>query len=895
MSLVWKPSKWGRVFTRSDNWQVSLKETGLEIFKDSENFSVQFMDISEILLNRGIFWSKVRIVIPSKSLRFILKGIPNTEARNVASEFQKKGGRQASSELQSKTRDMATTIRKEWLRCALALLPTNRWISRDDVYVNLFTNHIYSDELKELISSEVEKANKNFLKKEIIECRSLFDKVEKSPLTEEQANAVVCFENRVLAVAAAGSGKTSTLIVKAAYALHRNLIAPDEILMLAFNKDAADEMQQRIKNRLSVVIKDPSKVAARTLHAFGLRIIGEATGKMPELAKWLEADNGVGAMADIVKSLSVSDQDFKQKWEFYKTVYAEDLPDFDEKEEPEDWDSETKAVGFRTRNGEVVKSREELMLADWLFYNGVEYIYEGRYKIDTADAQYRQYRPDFYYPAIDLYHEHYALDEKGNPPKHFTGYLDKVKWKRKKHEECETECIETTSFGLRSGTALSDLAKQLEDHGIKLNPQVDRPAKGRALPKDAEIVGMFRVFQTHVKNNRLDIKELRQRSGKYFFGYVSERKSLFLDLFEKVSREWEERLKKDNYIDFEDMLNLATDFVESGKWTSPYRLVMVDEFQDTSQARARLIKALVDGAHRYLFAVGDDWQGINRFAGADIGVMANFEKYFGEGERVYLTQTFRCPQNLCDVAGAFVMRNPIQIRKEISSISNKQDPSIICYAANAESSIELTEKHLNALYKKVEEGTVKPSTNSKVSVFILGRYNMDRPACLAKWKRKYAKHFSLNFSTVHGSKGREVDYVFLINVVKGKYGFPSRLEDDSLIKLAMPAGDSFPFAEERRLFYVALTRAKRLVIIYTFKESVSEFLEEIRHEPFKVELQIEDGSELKACPKCKAGNLVCKRGPHGSFMGCSNWPTCAYSFSLRKADNGSAEKVKLGF
>src|SRR5690606_30358876 len=130
---------------------------------------------------------------------------------------------------------------------------------------------------------------------------------------------------------------------------------------------------------------------------------------------------------------------------------------------------------------------------------------------------------------------------------------------------------------------------------------------------------------------------------------------------------WEAKLRADKCIDFEDMLNQASECVEAGRWTSPFDLVMVDEFQDVSHARARLVAALIDHPGKCLFAVGDDWQSINRFAGADLGVMTHFEETFGKAVTLKLETTFRCPQSLCDISSQFVQKNPNQIRKKVLS------------------------------------------------------------------------------------------------------------------------------------------------------------------------------------------------------------------------------------
>ena len=123
--------------------------------------------------------------------------------------------------------------------------------------------------------------------------------------------------------------------------------------------------------------------------------------------------------------------------------------------------------------------------------------------------------------------------------------------------------------------------------------------------------------------------------------------------------------------------------LEAGRWDSPYELVMVDEMQDASHARARLARALVAEPGRYLFAVGDDWQSINRFAGADPSVMTDFTGWFGPGQTLRLEQTFRSPQSICDISSAFIQRNPHQLRKHVVSATPEPDTPVTAVAVGA--------------------------------------------------------------------------------------------------------------------------------------------------------------------------------------------------------------------
>ncbi|WP_235366344.1 UvrD-helicase domain-containing protein [Caballeronia zhejiangensis] len=247
--------------------------------------------------------------------------------------------------------------------------------------------------------------------RELVDCKNLFDKVESKPLTEEQSRAVICFDNRVQVVASAGSGKTSTMVAKAAYAIDRGIVAPERIVLLAFNESAAEELEERTTKSFERLGMIHVSVRASTFHALGLGIIGKATGQKPDIPDWTtDTTAGFRKLTQIIDELKDASPSFRTNWDMFRCVTPRDLQTstFNGNDR---WD---------TINGKRVRSQEELFLANWLFFNGVNYRYEEQYRLPTADEDHRQYRPDFYYPDVDLYHEHFALDADGKAPAHFS-------------------------------------------------------------------------------------------------------------------------------------------------------------------------------------------------------------------------------------------------------------------------------------------------------------------------------------------------------------------------------------------------------------------------------------------------------------------------------------------
>lgn len=723
-------------------------------------------------------------------------------------------------------------------------------------------------------------ANEQHVQRELVESADFFATVEKAPLTEEQARAVLCFDSRVLLVAAAGSGKTSTLIAKAGYALAKGYEDAGEILLLAFNASAAAEMRGRLAQRLGPLGLPGSGIRAVTFHAFGLDVIAEVTGTKPSVAQWVTDGSEVEVLLAIIEELRQRDNAFGRRWNEFRSVFGDDLPPFDAEFAALDLGQRR----FRTANGEYVRSRGEQRLADWLYYNGIRYEYERPYEHDTATREHSQYRPDFYLPDIPAYLEHWALDRAGRPPASFAGYAENMAWKKDLHRQHGTTLLETTMAGVWTGQAFEDLEAALVRHGLRMSPQPERIPRAQSPLESRRLGALFRSVMVHAKSNRLTIADLRARAeadqGAFIF-----RRRLFLGLLEAIWREWDERLKRNEAIDFEDMLNLAADSIESGHWHNPYTLVMADEYQDVSHARARLLQALVRKPGTRLFAVGDDWQGINRFAGADLSAMTAFGDTFEDALTLRLETTFRCPQSLCDISSQFVQRNPRQIRKQVRAAGPDVNVPVTVIRAFDQSGIR---DLIRARIRELATGPHTQPTGRPLLVDVLGRYRKD--AVFKPESFDVDRRVEVTFRTVHSAKGLEADHVIVPNVVNDRFGFPSQIADDPVLLLAMPRGDDFPFAEERRLFYVALTRARRTVTLVTVAGRESPFIAELLGNP-GVRVVGADGRPAVAdvCPDCGQGVLVARLGPYGRFTGCSRFPDCTFN---RKVDRQPTARRK---
>lgn len=911
MAKEWSPSWWGQHLTGSPDWRLRLEDLELALTLGGRSYRINIEDESAYQVRAGTFWTDITFH-PGQPQAVKVDGLPNAHGsalvQTLSAALTEKRLREDVAFLQGKQREM-----DHWLGLKTELerncAQRRRWLTHEqqDAILgsqpNIQTAAIRSRLKQPGVAARlgpttqaIERSlaaweddhraawaalNAKHVERELVACKDLLDRVESKPLTSEQARAVVCFDNRVQVIASAGSGKTSTMVARAAYAIHRGLVDPKRIVLLAFNTQAAEELEERATRAFERLGMKDVKVKASTFHALGLRLVGKATGKKPDIPEWAtDAAAGVSKLAEIVDELKDHSSSFCRKWDLFRFVFGRDLPAFGAPEPVDAWDTQGKGA-LLTNRGERVKSMEELMIANFLFLNGVDYRYEERYPHDTADEEHRQYRPDFYYPDLGLFHEHFALDAEGVPPPRYKNYLEGVRWKRKLHAEKHTDLFETTSHGLRQGSDFERLERELTTRGLVFDPNPDReiPKEGQQPMESNDLLGLMRTFMSHAKSNGLNSRDLQKRLDAMPKSTFKHRHQMFLDLATPILAAWDEALKAEGGIDFEDMLNQAAEHLERGRVEPPYDLVMADEFQDASRARARLCRALVQGPGRFFFAVGDDWQSINRFAGADVSVMTDFRKWFGHGQVLKLEQTFRCPQALCDVSSAFVSKNPAQIAKRVHSETSAHGPVLQAFQVDSKTELaNAIDQFVMNLAEGVREGTIPPGRNEKVSVYVLGRYNADRQY-VPTTPSRFNRWVDVSFLTIHRSKGSEADYVILPEMITAFRGrsFPSTRTDDPVLALAMPDGDDFPLGEERRLFYVALTRARRAVAMFTTKGRCSTFLRELEEDGAAV-ITDTDGNAVQEqiCPACKQGVFVLRTGPYGEFESCSNFPACRY-------------------
>lgn len=266
-----------------------------------------------------------------------------------------------------------------------------------------------------------------------------------------------------------------------------------------------------------------------------------------------------------------------------------------------------------------------------------------------------------------------------------------------------------------------------------------------------------------------------------------------------------------------------------------------------------------------------DWQSIYRFTGSDVTITKEFSRHFGYTKTSILDKTFRFNNKLGDFASQFVMRNTTQIQKQIYSQRQINHPAVSLIKTNQD------QAGLNAALSAINS----QSQGEQISVLILARVSFKKPD-LSDLKRQYS-HFQLQFMTVHGSKGREADYVIILGMEKGKHGFPAEKATPPLLELLLPKAETFAYAEERRLFYVALTRAKHHVYLISDANKASDFIRELISDKYAMYSDEFHGEGLQdkiadiACSHCQTGFMVARDSQYGSFFGCNQYPLCKHT------------------
>lgn len=671
-----RATKMGQHLAQHPYNRVRLLNAGVEVSGDRHEYLIPFNQLVAIHCKRGIVWGELEFELPeAKVVR--LHGTDWQETQRFYHHLQQ-SWQAWSDEMAQISADVLSAQVTELEQ----LNQQDRWLKRSEL-TDICTMikgcfaaiPLPQQRLEEFDSCReryryclkwlnyglkmVDERNQQWTTRMLSEHAEFFEQVESQPLNSSQAQAVVNGENGVLVLAGAGSGKTSVLVARAGWLLLRKEATPEQILLLAFGRKAAEEMNDRIKERLHT-----ADIQAKTFHALALQIINHTGKKTLNISK-LEGD---------------------------------------------------------------AQARQKLLVKTW------------QQECAAKKAQAKGWRQ---WLTEDL---DWQVDEENY-------------WQDKK-------------LAMRLAPKLERWVGLMREHGGSQAQMIeDAPEEIRDL------------FQKRIR------------------------------LMAPLLKAWKTALKDEGAVDFPGLIQQAIAVLDKGRFISPWKHILVDEFQDISPQRARLLEALrKQNSRTNLFAVGDDWQAIYRFSGAELTLTTAFTQHFGDSDRRELDTTYRFNRRIGEIANGFIQQNPHQLRKALNSLSEGPKKAVTI----------LPQERLEDLLNKLS-GYVKPEER----ILILARYRYLKPDVLDKAATRWPK-LNIEFTTIHASKGQQADYVIILGLQEGKDGFPATTGESVIEQVLLPQSEDFPDAEERRLLYVALTRARHQVWLMQDVDKPSVFVDQLK-------------------------------------------------------------------
>ena len=748
------------------------------------------------------------------------------------------------------------------------------------------------NEIYENFDEFIDEYNNSFVNSQKEKLKLFFGDIENKSLDEQQKNAIIVDEYSNLVIAGAGSGKTLTIIGKIKYLLEDRRIKPEQILLLSFTRKTVSELNERL-------LKLNIEPVAKSFHKLGYDIIKSQSQKTPGVPN---ENILLNVISEFLINEASKDEKISNAYIEYLGCYMNIPKEMEQFDSLGDKIEDEKGINFETLKsrqnikdisnknnlntiqGERVKSIEELTIANFLFLNGIKYKYEKKYPHTDYN-----YQPDFYLTEYNIYLEHFGVDESNRAgwlsPVKEKEYVDGMLKKKELHKQHKTKLICTYSYFNKENLLKDKLSELLENNGVKLQEINVKKVYEKIKQNDQnfgnELNRLIISFINLCKSRNLDkdsiislYKEISLNQSAFF----NERQNLFLKFAIPIFEKYNDVLKKENEIDFNDMINTATQSIISNDVNFEYKYIIVDEYQDVSFSRFNLIKTIRDRTKATIMCVGDDWQSIYRFAGSDISLFTNFESYFGKSERLLIEKTYRNSQNLIDISKNFILKNKSQISK--SPTSEKENiihPIKFVYYND-----KLEEEFINQIKLFLKKYGNKP-------ILVLGRHYHDLEDLISmsyNKKIKYEKNrgkikikgidnVEISFLTIHSSKGIEADNVVILNLKNHITGFPNKLTDDRILKPLMSSPEEYRYSEERRLFYVALTRTKNEVVLM-INNSESEFVSELIKDNNEIILK-NLGNKTVNCVYCKKGVLEIRinKSDNSKFLGCSNYPICS--------------------
>ncbi len=657
--------------------------------------------------------------------------------------------------------------------------------------------------------------NERYLEREVEKNSGLL--LDELRLDEAQRQAVVTDDIANLVIGGAGSGKTRVLTGRVRYLRQRGL-APEHILAVTFTNKARDEMRERLERAGIPVATEGSRgVMISTLHALGKRVVQATESEPISVAD----DRWTNSLVAGLLGAARKGTDSK-----LARLYVKALASFHRSEDEQAPDLETDKT-YRTLRGEHVRSVGERIVADFLFTHSVPYAYEARADWAVVGEGRGAYHPDFHLPERGAYIEYWGVDREDNVAswmKSSEEYRAGMMWKRSQFQQRGKQLIECWDYERVEGTLETNLRERLASAGVDLRPMtVDQleSVLGEMKYIGSVIERLLSAFLTNARSLRRSPDEIRRILRRR-----TPRVKHFGRLGAALLERYESQLQDEGRVDFADMLYQAADILEGGtNPLPPFEHILVDEFQDTSPAMAHLVKGLLDQTKSHLFAVGDDWQAIYGFAGGDIDYIVNFEDHFGLSSRTMLDTNYRSPAVVVEAGAALIARNEKQVPKTILIASPEEGVASVHEVPDDDDALV---SYIRRLVQKELE------THDPKDILVLSRTSHSleditdacRKANIPTANPTRDDGSGVRILTAHKSKGLEAPVLIIANASDHIFGFPSEVENPDVIEpVRMGAGNAE--AEERRLFYVALTRAMQKIHLVARRDRLSPYIAEI--------------------------------------------------------------------
>lgn len=667
-------------------------------------------------------------------------------------------------------------------------------------------------------------------------------KTDLSNLNDKQREAVISEHKRLLVLAGAGSGKTKTLLQKLIYLIEEKGVSPTNILAITFTKNATNEMIDRLiisadtKDEYENILTDknisrPGKDAQRfehqkkhkwihnltirTFHSFcytilrnfgvnefdnKFRIISdEKRDEDDALNKYVASET----VFEVVHKLLIEqciDTDYLLGLKRYILDY---IIDQIHKKKPPGTFNHKEGKYYTTLDGTKVRSKSEQSIADWLYRHSIKYEYEPLLNIKDFS-----FHPDFYIPAANLYIEHVSSKSYSTTDK-------EEQFKKGKLLLVKTHESMTTDSALFNH-AMDRIVKNRLPADYHRNITLSYQEEFQGYQKDVSdfITQIIRITDLiKVENTLPDLVLENARKDQH------ERVRHFYELAIPIVKKYIHYCTDKSYLDFNDLISRSISLFNnypdiSGKYRKRYKYILVDEFQDVNNLQVELLKLLLTDETQ-LFCVGDDWQSVYGFRGSNINYIIDFEKHFYDAKTITLNLNYRSTHNIVEASNEVIRHNKYKVEKDIHA-SKMSEHKIVVFAGNKE------DENIQFCLERVNE-LLADGVNGEDILFLYRRSKMFWPYRVV-FKNE---NIRVQSKTIHASKGLEAKVVFIIGLTEGYGGFPDIWMEDRIFQVIKKANHDLLMEEERRLFYVAITRAKEKLFLITEKGMESSFLREI--------------------------------------------------------------------